>query len=129
MAILIIEDEFLIAMEIRFHLEREHFGEIQHVATEADALAAIAARPWEAVVMDANLDGRGVEGLATALSARKIPFLVVTGYSREGLPGALAGAPVIEKPFQPDVLLEIVTQLCANSNERPPGRVRSESVN
>jgi DNA-binding response OmpR family regulator len=112
MAILIIEDEFLVAAEIRFHLQRGGFGELEHAATERDALAAIGARDWDAAVLDANLNGRGIDRIAAALSEKSIPFVIVTGYGRKGLPEAVADIPVIEKPFPPRVLLETVAGLC-----------------
>lgn len=116
MAILMIEDEFLVAAEIRFHLERGGLGEVEHVATELDALAAIASRNWDVAVLDANLNGRGIEGIAAALSDRKVPFVIVTGYGRKGLPPAVAHVTVINKPFQPKVLVETVSRLCLERN-------------
>ena len=111
MAILMIEDEFLVAAEIRFHLERGGFGEVEHVATERDALAAIAARKWDAAVVDANLNGRGIDGIAAALAGKSIPFVIVTGYGRKALPEAVADVPVIEKPFHPEALVNTVAGL------------------
>jgi CheY-like chemotaxis protein len=116
MSILMIEDEFLVAAEIRFHLNGGGFHEVEHAATERDALAAIAARDWEAAVVDANLDGVGVERIADALQKKGIPFVIVTGYGRKGLPQAIADVPVIDKPFRPGTLLDTLTRLCA------PGR-------
>jgi CheY-like chemotaxis protein len=108
-----IEDEFLIAAEIRFHLERGGFSDVEHAATEPDALAAIAARDWDAAVVDANLNGRGIDGVATALGAKRIPFVVVTGYGRDGLRHVPADVPVLDKPFRPEMLVEIVARLSA----------------
>ena len=113
MAILMIEDEFLVAAEIRFHLERGGFTAIEHAATEADALAAIASLHWDAAVVDANLNGRGIDRIAAALQEKGIPFAVVTGYGRTGMPEALREVPVIDKPFRPRTLLETLGRLCA----------------
>jgi DNA-binding response OmpR family regulator len=112
MAILIIEDEFLVAVDIRFHLQRAGFGEVEHAATEAAALAAIALRDWTAAVVDANLNGKGIDAIAVALKDKDVPFVIVTGYGRNGLPGIIADVPVIEKPFKPETLLQAVTRLC-----------------
>lgn len=114
MAILMIEDEFLVAAEIRFHLKRGGFAELEHAATEQDALTAIAAHDWEAAIVDANLNGRGIEGIALALLARHVPFVIVTGYGRDSLPETVAGAPVIDKPFEPKRLVSTVARLCAH---------------
>jgi CheY-like chemotaxis protein len=106
MSILVIEDEFLVAAEIRFHLDRGGFREVEHAATERDALAAIAACDWQAAVVDANLDGVGIERIAEALQEKSIPFIIVTGYGRKGLPRAFANVPVIDKPFRPGTLID-----------------------
>jgi|ERR1051326_1012884 DNA-binding response OmpR family regulator len=116
MAILMIEDEFLVAAEIRFHLEAAGFHEVQHAATERDALTAIHARDWDAAVVDANLNGRGIDGIAKALFAKQIPFVVVTGYGRKGLSKALTDIPVIDKPFQPQTLVNMVARLCGQTS-------------
>jgi CheY-like chemotaxis protein len=111
MPILIIEDEFLVAAEIRFHLERAGYGDVKHCATERDALTAIADQHWDAAVVDANLNGRTIDRIAEALENKAIAFLVVTGYGRAGLPRAVGPVPVIEKPFQPKLLLETFSRL------------------
>ena len=112
MPILMIEDEFLVAAEIRFHLVQGGFAEVEHAATERDALAAITAGNWDAAVVDANLNGRGIDGIASALLERGIPFVIVTGYSRKGLPVTVAAVPVINKPFHPRILVDTVARLC-----------------
>ena len=116
MTILVIEDEFLVAAEIRFHLERGNLGEIEHAATEREAMAAIAARHWDAAVVDANLNGNGIHGIAAALWSKSIPFVIVTGYGRKGLSLPLDDIQVIDKPFDPQTLVEAVARLCTQGN-------------
>jgi DNA-binding response OmpR family regulator len=113
MAILMIEDEFLVAEEIRFHLEQAGFTGVQHAATEVGALGAIGSGDWHAAVVDANLNGCGIDRIASALFARRIPFLILTGYGREGLPQSVAGITVLNKPFLPQTLVDTVGRLCA----------------
>jgi DNA-binding response OmpR family regulator len=117
MSILMIEDEFLVAAEIRFHLERAGFVELEHAATEGAALTAIGVRDWDAAVVDANLNGRGIEGIASALLAKRIPFVIVTGYGRTGLPPSVAAVPVIDKPFHPPTLVDTVGRLCSHKSD------------
>jgi CheY-like chemotaxis protein len=113
MAILIIEDEFLVAADIRSCLERGGLRDLEHVSTESDALSAIAARDWDTAVVDANLNGRGIDRIAAALNQKNVPFVIVTGYGRQGLPQAVADVEVINKPFAPRRLVDAVRQLCA----------------
>lgn len=109
--ILMIEDEYLVAEEIRMCLTRAGISGIEHAATENEALQCISDGGWEAAILDANLDGRGVERIAEALSRRGIPFIVVTGYSRKLLPKPLSDVTVVEKPFRSESLVAAVSRL------------------
>ena len=111
--VLVIEDEFLVAAEIRFHLQCAGFDDVGHAATEADALTAIDARDWSAAIVDANLNGRGIDSIASTLLSKRIPFFIVTGYGEEALPKSVAGVAVINKPFRPETLVDTVTRLCS----------------
>ena len=117
MAILMIEDEFLVAAEIRFHLEQAGFTGVQHAATETDALTAIGGRDWHAAIVDANLNGRGIDRVASALFAKRIPFVIVTGYGRQGLPQSVASVTVVNKPFLPQTLVDTVARLCSGKSD------------
>jgi len=112
-----IEDEFLVALEIRFHLENAGFTGVQHAATEADALTAIDAQNWNAAVVDANLNGRGIDRIAAGLFAKRIPFVIVTGYGQEGLPASVTGIKVIKKPFHPRNLVDTVAALFSRDEQ------------
>jgi DNA-binding response OmpR family regulator len=111
MKILMIEDEYLVAEEIRLCLEDAGFSGVEHAATEDDALKHISDAGWDAAVVDANLDGRSIEAVADALFERGIPFVIVTGYARESLPERLGGITVVEKPFRPKTLVDAVSSL------------------
>ena len=111
MKILIIEDEYLVAEEIRWCLKGAGFSGIEQAATEDEALKQIFDTRWDAVVADANLDGRKIDTVADALFDRGIPFVIVTGYSRKSLPERLGSVTVIEKPFRSKTLVEAVSNL------------------
>jgi DNA-binding NtrC family response regulator len=115
--ILVIEDEYLIALEIQSVLADGGFVEVEHAATEEEALLHIEQGGFTAAVADANLYGRGISRIAAALTARAVPFVIVTGYGRESLPAEVAHAPLVEKPFDSRLLLQAVTRLLA-----PAGR-------
>jgi CheY-like chemotaxis protein len=54
------------------------------VGTEKDALVRIERENFDAVLLDGNLRGRGVDAIAALLTRRNIPFILVTGYGQEG---------------------------------------------
>jgi CheY-like chemotaxis protein len=113
MKILVIEDEYLVAEEIRHCLLRGGFGESVHAATEGDALKSIFETGWDAAVLDGNLNGRSVDSIAEALLERRIPFVIVTGYDRRSLPERVRDMVVIEKPFRWKTLMDAVSNLVA----------------
>ena len=70
------------------------------VATVPEAIEAIAAGTLDAVLLDANLGGTSSAPIAAELAARRLPFVVVTGYGNLDLPtSALQAAPRVNKPF------------------------------
>jgi len=106
-----IEDEYLVAEEIRLCLTRAGFSHVEHAATENEALKWISDAAWDAAIVDANLDGRNLDAIADALSERGIPFVIVTGYKRKSLPERLSGVTVVEKPFRSKTLVDAVSSL------------------
>lgn len=110
--ILVIEDEFLVGLEIHSVLTEAGFGVVGPAATVPDALRHISQADFDAALVDANLGGYSVEGVTAALANRGTPFVLLTGYSRRSLPPQLANAPLIEKPFDPRTVIDSVRKLC-----------------
>ena len=88
--ILVVEDEFLIALDIAGVLEQAGLAVIGPAGTVGDALQAIEQEEVHGALLDAHLAGEPVGCIADALKARGIPFAFVSGYGREQL---AAGAP------------------------------------
>lgn len=98
--ILVVEDEYLIAVNIEGSLEDLGCSVFGPVATIEDALAILGREPLDGVLLDANLKGVSSTPIAEELLARAIPFIVVSGYGRLELEaGALNAAPRLGKPF------------------------------
>ncbi|MFZ0839706.1 MAG: response regulator [Xanthobacteraceae bacterium] len=106
---LVVEDESLIALDLVDTLEELGAEAAQAVSTEPDCLALLERDVFDCALLDANLNGRSVENIAAALTRRKIPFVFVTGYGREGLPAAFQQAPVLAKPVTSEQLVQSVT--------------------
>lgn len=97
--VLVVEDEFLLADELRSELEQagaEIIGPIGHLAG-AMALAN-AHITIDAAVLDLNLGGEEVFPLADLLCARGVPLIFSTGYDRVSLPSRFANVPACVKP-------------------------------
>jgi CheY-like chemotaxis protein len=109
--ILVIEDEFLVAIDIQSQLTKAGASHVEHAATEKDALKRISNAGWDAAVVDANLNGRSIERVAAASIHDHVPFIVVTGYNHESLPEELLHIPLLSKPVQGHHLVQELARL------------------
>ncbi|MFT0862170.1 response regulator [Ancylobacter sp. G4_0304] len=119
---LVVEDETLVALELIALLESAGARVFGPAGTIADALALIEKEQIDAAFLDGNLHGMPVHEVAAALSRRGIRFCFVSGYGREGLPPAFAGAPVVAKPFSQRQILDEAVRLTAREPNVVPLR-------
>ena len=106
--ILVVEDEFLIALDIAGVLEQAGLTVIGPAGNVRDALEAIARETVHGALLDAHLAGENAGRIADALITRGIPFAFVSGYGREHLPAQHRNAPLVKKPFTGRDLLAAV---------------------
>ena len=95
----------MIALNMEDLLVEEGFEVVGVVGKLDKALALIGSVAIDAAIVDANLAGVSASPVATALAARGIPFIVLSGYSAEQLDGDLSGAHLMKKPCRPDQLV------------------------
>lgn len=98
--VLVVEDESVVSMMIEDYLEELGCEVAGAAARLGDALAMARALDLELAVLDVNLAGELSYPVADVLRERGVPFLFATGYGVAGLPDALSGAPVLQKPFR-----------------------------
>jgi DNA-binding response OmpR family regulator len=97
--VLIVEDDFLIAESLSHAIADYGFTAVGPVETADRAVRLIGQEPPDGALLDVGLrEGNAVE-VAKALRARGVPFVVVTGYSRDILPPELKRAPFVAKPM------------------------------
>jgi DNA-binding response OmpR family regulator len=110
--ILIVEDEFLLAMDLEDRLKREGCDVIGVASRQAKALTILEQSRPDAVVLDLNLSGELPIDLAKTLVARQIPFVIVTGYgNRQFNCPALQDAPRLNKPIDMRELVRALSDL------------------
>jgi CheY-like chemotaxis protein len=109
--ILVVEDEFLVAMLIQEILEEAGCVVAGPIPRVAQALEAAERDAYDAAVLDVNLAGDRIDPVANALSRRNIPFVFVTGYSAGALPTEYAHRPRLCKPFKMAELLGTLSNL------------------
>jgi CheY-like chemotaxis protein len=97
--VLVVEDEFLIALMIEDMLTELGCAQVWQASGVSDALALLRVRRPDAAVLDVNLAGEPAYPIAEQLEARNIPFIFTTGYGRQGMPDPWTRRPIIQKPF------------------------------
>ena len=126
LCVLVVEDEFLLAMELEALLEQRGCRVLGPVATIDRALAVLDHHRPAVAVLDVNLKGKRATAVAAALQERGVPFVLVTGYSDLQLnEPELKGRPRLEKPLNRQKLLrtlERAMQTAAQGTAPPRGR-------
>ena len=99
--VLVVEDEYMLAEDLREGLESQGAEVMGPVATVADALELLRSGPApDLAILDINLGGEMAYPVADALRARDIPFIFATGYNAQAIPKAYADVPRAEKPVE-----------------------------
>jgi DNA-binding response OmpR family regulator len=111
--VLIVEDEFLIAMDLKLLLEHHGWRVMGPVATVRDALRLLEDELPSVALLDVNLGNELVTPVADSLKARDVPFAVASAYDKPEQIGGeiLAGAPNLGKPTGERLLLGALAQL------------------
>jgi CheY-like chemotaxis protein len=103
--VLVVEDEYVIAVDLARALEDLGATVIGPAASVADALGFVAEdSALDFAILDVNLGIEKVFPVAEVLRARGVPFIFTTGYEQWLIPSAYADAPRFEKPVDTRVL-------------------------
>jgi DNA-binding response OmpR family regulator len=114
--ILILEDEYLIAMDVE-QLCRDHGAEDSILVGDLDEIeAGIVGQHFDVAVIDAMLDGRSTLDFARRLQERNVPFIFATGYDDASERFAdFPGIPVVGKPYGGEELISAITEAIGRS--------------
>ena len=114
--ILVVEDEYFIASDLRRALATEEALVIGPVSSLAAGLDLAEREGIAAALLDVNLEGDSSLAIADRLAARGVPFVFVTGYDDWALPDAYRHVPRISKPFAVPTVLAALDQLLASED-------------
>lgn len=109
---LVLDDEFLIALDLE-ELLRAAGAEVMSVTHTDKAVEALRDNgPWHFGALDRHLGDTTSASVASAFAERNIPFVFLTGSrSPRGSEEPKPAVPVIEKPYDPDALVEAIREL------------------
>jgi DNA-binding NarL/FixJ family response regulator len=114
--ILVVEDEYYLAMDIREGIEQAG-GRVQGPCGDAaTGLAELDRETPDCAVLDINLGQGPSFEIAEELTRRRVPFVFLTGYDAPAIPPGLAGVERIEKPADGDRVVDAVARLIGASD-------------
>jgi two-component SAPR family response regulator len=116
--VLIVEDEYLIAMNLVHLLSAHDWRVLGPAATVAESLGILHIERPDVAILDISLRGRElVTPVAHCLRGLNIPFVIASAHRARDFEGAevLAEAPQLSKPTDERRLLVILQQLTSGS--------------
>jgi DNA-binding NtrC family response regulator len=109
--LLIVEDDYNVADDIADALADAGAEVVGLAATVEDALELVVrdGDRLDAAVLDVNLRDERVYPVADMLAARKVPFVLTTGYDKTSIPEAYRAVPRCEKPVDKSQLIRLLS--------------------
>lgn len=98
--ILIVEDEFLIAMHLEDMLSEMGHRVIASIEEVDYAMQFAGQADVDFAILDINLKGQKSFPVAEILRRRAIPFVFASGYGSAGLPNEFQNERTLQKPYK-----------------------------
>lgn len=113
--ILVVEDAFLIGMDLKMSLEQMGFDVLGPVPTSARALNILKRDGCDGAILDVSLGRETSESVADHLASKAIPFFFLTGYSKNNINDpSLQDRPLYHKPMNRESLAKAVDEHLTN---------------
>ncbi len=110
-SVLIVEDQFLIALDLKVALQELGCPEVELAQNLEGALSLARSGSIHAALLDINLNGTRSFAVASVLKDRAIPFAFLTGCDQAVVPREFADTPILEKPFSRGDLARLLARL------------------
>jgi ActR/RegA family two-component response regulator len=110
--ILVVEDEYMLAMDLARSLQERGAVVIGPVGTVTEAMTLACREPTlAAAVLDINLGNERVFPVADVLDRRAIPFVFTTGYEGLVIPDRHQAVKRLEKPIDTEALVRYLSEI------------------
>ena len=109
--VLVCDDNLLMADVVAEFLREcglKPMGPVGHLES---AMQMARERALDGAILDINMAGRPCFPICAILSARRIPFVFLTGYPEAGIPVEYRGTGLITKPFEPTEMKEVLAHM------------------
>jgi DNA-binding response OmpR family regulator len=108
----VVEDDFIIAIELEAILAEAGAEVVGPCQTVNDALAAVRERRVTAAILDVRLGGETIAPVAAELARRGIPFLFYTGQvETDPIRAQWPGCIIVSKPARAGSIVSAVASL------------------
>jgi len=111
--ILVVEDEYFVAMDASQALREEGAEVVGPCRTEQAALHELDLAMPDGALLDVHLGPTPSFTLAEVLKNRRIPFVFITGFDPGRIPGRFAGIERLAKPVAPRKMVEALARVVA----------------
>ena len=112
-SVLVVEDDSVLATDLAALLTDAGCKVVLPTTTVATALSTIVRYPFDAAILDVNVQNEWVFPVAHALAAAGVPFMFLTGYALDSIPAEHRERPFFRKPHQPETLLGALERMVA----------------
>ncbi|RRI04969.1 response regulator [Mesorhizobium tamadayense] len=114
--ILILEDEFLIAMDVEQLCRDQGAADVTIVGDLAEIDLRDGLSWFDAAIVDLMLGGASTLDFARRLRSAGVPFVFASGYSdAEEIMGSFPEIQLVTKPYSGDDLIEAVAAACGRA--------------
>jgi CheY-like chemotaxis protein len=123
--ILVLEDEYLIAMDVEQLCRDYGAGDVVIAADLSEIDPEEINTRFDAAIVDLMLNGTSTLDFASRLRDQKVPFVFASGHSEPGeIQASFPGVTLIGKPYAGADLIEALATACG----RPPTQITGEPI-
>ncbi|MEQ6250721.1 response regulator [Sulfitobacter sp. HNIBRBA3233] len=109
--VLVVEDEAILALELEFVLSDHGYRIVGPAGRLESGIEMAETAVVDAALLDLNLHGKSSDPIADRLAERNIPFLFLSGHTRDVLSERHCNRPLLSKPFVEADLVIALRQL------------------
>jgi DNA-binding NtrC family response regulator len=120
--VLIVEDDFFIGHDLRAFLEDAGAAIVGPIGDIAQACGVAREQAIDGAVLDVHMWNETAAPVAVELTARQVPFIVVSGYGPEDVPPAMRDATYLAKPVKRLELVDVAAAMFVPAS-RPSRRL------
>ena len=97
--VLLVDDEVLIRLMVSDMLEDLGHVVVAEAGELDQSLILARSADFDFAILDVNLNGARIDPVAEAIGARRIPFILATGYSSPSVATSYPQIPRLRKPY------------------------------